>query len=143
MEMPLVAEGLRKLGMLARLIATGALLDKGCLFWDEPEANLNPRLVGLVVDMLLELAGRGMQIFVTTHDYLLSNKLSLLADYKKRPDVAIRFFAFHLAKEHGPVLVNAGNTLADLPDNPILDEFLRHYDFERALFDEAAAGGKP
>ena len=45
MEMPLVAEGLRKLGMLARLIANGALLGNGCLFWDEPEANLNPRLI--------------------------------------------------------------------------------------------------
>ena len=41
MEMPLVAEGWRKLAMLVRLIATGSLLDKGCLFWDEPESNLN------------------------------------------------------------------------------------------------------
>jgi len=141
MEAHLVAEGLRKIASLAQLVLNGSLTQKGILFWDEPEANLNPRLVGLVVDMLLELAGRGVQIFVTTHDYLLSNKLSLLADYKKRPDVAIRFFAFHRAKEHGPVVVNAGSTLADLPDNPILDEFLRHYDFERTLFDEAAAGG--
>ena len=38
MEMHLVAEGLRKLGTFARLIATGSLLDKGYLFWDEPEA---------------------------------------------------------------------------------------------------------
>lgn len=45
MEMPLVAEGLRKLAMLARLISTGALLDKGYLFWDEPETNMNPKLI--------------------------------------------------------------------------------------------------
>ena len=45
MEMSLVAEGHRKLAMLARLIATGSLLDKGCLFWDEPESNLNPKLI--------------------------------------------------------------------------------------------------
>ena len=32
MEIPLVAEGLRKLAMLARLIITGSLLDKGYLF---------------------------------------------------------------------------------------------------------------
>jgi hypothetical protein len=38
MEMPLVAEGLRKLAMVARLISTGTLLDKGYLFWDKPEA---------------------------------------------------------------------------------------------------------
>ena len=30
--MPLVAEGWRKLAMIAQLIATGSLLDKGCLF---------------------------------------------------------------------------------------------------------------
>ena len=45
MEMPLVAEGLRKLAMVARLIGTGSLLDKGYLFWDEPESNLNPKLL--------------------------------------------------------------------------------------------------
>ena len=39
MEMPLVAEGYRKLAMIARLIATGSLLDKGYLFWDEPETE--------------------------------------------------------------------------------------------------------
>ena len=32
MEMPLVAEGWRKLAMIAQLIATGSLLDKGYLF---------------------------------------------------------------------------------------------------------------
>ena len=31
--------------MLARLIATGMLVDRGCLFWDEPETNLNPQLI--------------------------------------------------------------------------------------------------
>lgn len=39
MEMPLVAEGLRKVAMLARLIATGTLLEQGYLFWDEPETS--------------------------------------------------------------------------------------------------------
>ena len=39
MEMHLVAGGGRKLAMLARLVATGILLDKGYLFWDEPETN--------------------------------------------------------------------------------------------------------
>ena len=28
--------------MIARLIATGSLIGTGSLFWDEPEANLNP-----------------------------------------------------------------------------------------------------
>ncbi|WP_437634309.1 hypothetical protein [Sorangium sp. So ce854] len=53
----------------------------------------------------------------------------------------IRFFAFHRQEAHGPVLVDAGDTLAELPSNPILDELLRHYDFERKLFDEAPEDG--
>lgn len=141
MEAHLVAEGLRKIACLAHLVSNGSLTTNGILFWDEPEANLNPQLVSLVVDILLELGKRGVQIFVTTHDYLLSHKLSLLSEYRKQPDVPIRFFAFHRQEAHGPVLVDAGDTLAELPSNPILDEFSRHYDFERQLFDEAPGEG--
>lgn len=45
LEAPLVAEGMRKFMMISHLVATGALLDKGYLFWDEPESNLNPILI--------------------------------------------------------------------------------------------------
>ena len=40
-----MAEGFRKAGMLSRLLETGAIQPgvSGPLFWDEPEANLNPR----------------------------------------------------------------------------------------------------
>lgn len=59
MEMHLVAEGLRKLAMVARLIATGSLLDTGYLFWDEPEANLNPRAIKTVAKTILSVAQNG------------------------------------------------------------------------------------
>lgn len=138
-EAHLVAEGLRKIAAIAQLVLNGSLSSEGILFWDEPEANLNPRLVTMVVDFLLQLAGRGVQLFLTTHDYLLAHRLSLVSEYGKAPNVPIRFFAFHRAGPHKPVTVIAGDTMAALPDNPILDEFLRHYDFERALFDQSDA----
>jgi ABC-type hemin transport system ATPase subunit len=140
LEAHLVAEGLRKIACLAQLVLNGSLTQNGILFWDEPEANLNPRLVSLVVELLLELGRRGVQLFLTTHDYLLAHKLSLLSEYKKHPEVPIRFFAFHREDGEGPVQVDPGATMADLPDNPILDEFTKHYDFARELFDEAPAG---
>lgn len=140
MEAHLLAEGLRKIASVAYLLSNGSLTQDGIFFWDEPEANLNPTLITMVVDLLLELASQGVQIFVTTHDYLLSHKLSLIAEYKKRPDVPIRFFAFHRKDGGGSVVVDSGSTLAELPDNPILDEFARHYDFERELFDEDGTG---
>jgi predicted ATPase len=141
LEAHLVAEGLRKCASLMQLISTGSLTAEGLFFWDEPETNLNPRLITLAADLLLDLASLGVQVFVTTHDYLLSHRLSLVAEYKKRPDVPIRFFAFHREDGRGPVRVNPGGILAELPDNPIIEEFTKHYDFERDLFDEAAGGG--
>lgn len=71
-DFSLEAEGLRKLGLLWKLIRNG-LLEKGTiLLWDEPEANLNPELFPLVVDILLELEEAGIQIFIATHNYNLT-----------------------------------------------------------------------
>jgi energy-coupling factor transporter ATP-binding protein EcfA2 len=137
LEAHLLAEGLRKCATLSHLLANGSLTADALFFWDEPETNLNPRLITRAADLLLDLASLGVQVFVTTHDYLLSHRLSLVAEYKKRPDVPIRFFAFHREGGGGPVRVDPGDILAELPENPIVDEFLRHYDFERDLFDEA------
>ena len=138
MEAHLVAEGLRKIAGLGHLITNGSLARNGVLFWDEPEANLNPQLVSMVVDLLVRLAGQGVQIFVSTHDYLLSHKLSLLAEYGQAAGVAVRFFSFHRPAPGDPVQVTDGGTLSELPENPILAEFTKHYDFERRLFDASA-----
>lgn len=58
LEMPLVTEGLRKFAMLARLISTGSLFDKGYVFWDEPEKNLNPKLVRVIAHGIVHLAAQ-------------------------------------------------------------------------------------
>lgn len=71
-DFSLEAEGLRKLGLLWKLIRNG-LLEKGTiLLWDEPEANLNPELFPLVVDILLGLEEAGIQVFIATHSYNLA-----------------------------------------------------------------------
>jgi hypothetical protein len=141
MEPHLLAEGWRRLAALAHLIANGSIAPGTAFFWDEPEAGLNPRLIVLVADLLLDLAARGVQVFIATHDYLLSRRLSVVAEYGKRPDAPSRFFLFHRADEAAPVTIAAGSTLAELPEDPILAEFTRHYDFERDLFQEAALAG--
>lgn len=131
-EAHLLAEGLRKIAGLARLIANGAIAPHGLLIWDEPEGNLNPMLTVQVADVLLDLAAAGVQVIVSSHDYLFVRRLSLIAEYKKRPDVPIRFFG--LSPSKAGVTVETGNVLADLAHNPILDEFTRQADFEQALF---------
>ncbi len=134
LDVHLVAEGYRKIATLYHLLRNGSLTKDGILFWDEPEANLNPRLIVGVVRMLRSLAATGMQIFVATHDYLLSHELSLLAEYPSDPRVDIRFFALHRPDRLSGVLVESGETLAEMTHNPILEEFAAHYDRESSLF---------
>lgn len=126
MEMPLVAEGLRKLGMLSRLIATGALLDKGCLFWDEPEANLNPRLLKWVAKTILELSSSGIQVFIATHSLFLLRELEIvLGTYQaKQPDT--RFFGLHQGVNG--VTVEQGGNIDDIGDIAALEESLLQSD---------------
>lgn len=66
-EINLVAEGLRKIGMLSYLLNNESLDENSILFWDEPESNMNPKLIKEVVKYLVILANNGMQIFITTH----------------------------------------------------------------------------
>ena len=83
MEMHLVAEGLRKLAMIARLIATGSLIDTGFLFWDEPESNLNPTIIKLVARTILHLCQNGIQVFVASHSLFLIRELDILLQTRR------------------------------------------------------------
>lgn len=77
LEFTLLAEGIRKLGLLWVLIQNGTLLEGSVLLWDEPEANLNPKLMQTVVQILVELQRLGVQVFVTTHNYNLLKEFDL------------------------------------------------------------------
>ena len=126
MEMFLVAEGLRKLAMLARLIGTGSLLDKGYLFWDEPEANLNPKLVKVIAEVILHLCKNGIQVFIATHSLFLLRELEILSYKKPFKSVSCRYFALPL-KEMG-VEVEQGDAVEDLQSLILLDEELEQSD---------------
>jgi len=56
LEVNFVADGYRKIGTLLYLLINGSLSKNSILFWDEPEANLNPKLVVEVVKVLQTLA---------------------------------------------------------------------------------------
>lgn len=80
LEFTLLAEGLRKLGLLYMLIQNETLTNGSVLFWDEPEANLNPLLSETVVRILVELQKMGVQLFIATHDYVLLKEFELATD---------------------------------------------------------------
>jgi len=81
----MTAEGYRKIGVLQRLLSNGSLNPgtAGPLLWDEPESNLNPKLMKDLVMALLELARNGQQVILATHDYVLLKWFDLLMDKGK------------------------------------------------------------
>ena len=122
LEAHLVAEGWRKLAMLARLIATGSLLDQGCLFWDEPESNLNSKLVRSVAEAILGICSQGVQIFVATHSLFLLRELEMLLVQQSFKAIAQRYFA--LAPGDDGVAVQQGDRIDDVDPLVALDEEL-------------------
>lgn len=112
MEMPLVAEGLRKLGMVARLIATGKLAGNGYLFWDEPEANLNPRLIKNIAKTIIDLSKGGIQVFIATHSLFLLREIEILKASELYQEVPVNFVGLK-ATEDG-VVVSEGADLSEL-----------------------------
>lgn len=127
MEMPLVAEGLRKLAMLARLIATGSVLDKGYLFWDEPEANLNPRLIKQVANTMLQLGQSGIQVFIATHSLFLLRELHILLNSPAFKGAKAGFFGLQQPSDEG-VVIWQGATVDEIGAIAALDEELSQSD---------------
>ncbi|KAA6316452.1 DNA replication and repair protein RecF [termite gut metagenome] len=121
-ETHLVAEGMRKLASVMYLLSNGELNKDSILFWDEPESNLNPVLIKVTAMFILELGRCGVQVFIATHDFLLTHLLSLYAEYREdhhTPDIKI----FSLRKENDTILAEEGDTLTDIDYNPITREY--------------------
>ena len=112
--------------MLARLIATGSLLDKGYLFWDEPETNLNPKLIKLIARVILHLCAQGIQVFIATHSLFLLRELELLSSQSEFRTIEERYFS--LKKTDAGVLVEQGDSIEKLETLVLLDEELAQSD---------------
>lgn len=123
LEFTLLAEGVRKLALVWLLIQNGTLLAGSVLFWDEPEANLNPSLMGEVVDVILELQRLGVQVFLTTHDYVLLKEF----DLRKKSGDALRYISL-FRDGSGAVSANSGETYTGIAPNAILETFSDLYD---------------
>lgn len=135
MEMNLVAEGVRKFATLYKLLANGTLTPETTLFWDEPEANLNPALLKDMAAVLTALAKAGFQIILATHSLFLLKELHILAQREKQP---ARYFALY-AGENGATQVETKDDFIQLEHVAALDaELTQTFDFEAALDDEYA-----
>jgi predicted ATPase len=122
-EIALVAEGFRKLGTLAYLLANGTLSEQSVLFWDEPETNLNPAYLSKVVEMLVRIAQNGTQVFVATHSLFLLRELSLQSEPVGRRYFALSEKTADLSAEWDArsTAIQQGDTLEEIEPIAALD----------------------
>jgi predicted ATP-dependent endonuclease of OLD family len=116
------ASGYRKFGLLATLIRNEQINPGTALFWDEPENSLNPELVPMLVDILLELSRNGVQIFIATHS-------ELLADYflvSSKNNDAVMFFSLY--KDGDQIKYDCSDRFDLLNPNKLTDERVRLYE---------------
>ena len=125
LEFTLLAEGSRKLGLLWLLIQNGTLREGSVMFWDEPETNLNPKMLGTVMNILVELQRSGVQVFLATHDYVVLKELDLCT--KDGDDVL--YHALYPGDD-GEIECNTTSDYLSIHPNAIADTFDDLYDRE-------------
>ena len=91
----LEAEGLKKVGLLWQLLMTDNLNEDSILIWDEPEANLNPKFLPKIVECLLELSRHGVQIFLSTHNYIFAKYF----DVAKKDNDSLLFHSLYFEEK--------------------------------------------
>jgi energy-coupling factor transporter ATP-binding protein EcfA2 len=134
-EIGLVAEGYRKLGTLAYLLANGSLGKDNTLYWDEPEANLNPALLREVAQLLVKLAQHGFQIILATHSLFLLKEFHILA---REQNKSVRYFGLSAEPGQATEVVMRDN-LELLPNIVALDAELDQSDRFQAVLDQEDA----
>lgn len=103
------------------LVKNGTLEKGSILFWDEPEANINPTYISIIVEMLLELQRKGVQIFISTHDYMLASYFEV----KKEDEDSIAFHSLSHKGTTGEILYEKSEKFGLLKSNPIIFAFDR------------------
>jgi len=118
------AEGMKKIGLLWLLLITGNINKDVILLWDEPEANINPRLIPTIARIILELGKSGAQIFIATHDYFLPKYIEVLSSKEDK-------VAYHaLYKTDNGVQCETDSKFSFLDNNAIIDERINLYEAE-------------
>ena len=118
-EAQLIAEGSRKLAILLYLLKTGELTEGCTVFWDEPEANLNPIFLIKLAQVLTTLS-HTIQIFVATHSLFLLREIDILKTTDK--NLKTRFFSLIIDNKNNNVNIECGDSIDDINTIAVLDE---------------------
>ena len=134
-EMGLLSDGYRKLSMIIYMILSGSLNKNTILFWDEPETNMNPKMIRPIVQVMIALAQMGVQIFVSTHDYFILQEFNMVTNYPELnpKKLDIRFVSLYKDKKKHDVNYEMKKSASDLEHNSIMQEFDAMYDREQRI----------
>lgn len=126
----LMAEGFRKLGVLSRLIETGNLIpgESGPLLWDEPEVNLNPKLIKSLVEILIELTRAGQQIILVTHNFMLMKWFELYSE--RESEDSVLYHSLYRDVDTNEINVSSTNQYDEIVSNTMEDAFASLVDFD-------------
>lgn len=124
------AEGLKKIGLLWQLLMNENITTDTVLLWDEPEANINPKFIPDIVEILLELQRQGVQIFITTHNYILAKYFGV----KKKENDKVMYYSLY-RNDNDDVNCETNEAFTELKHNAIMDTFINLYkdEVERAM----------
>ena len=95
----------------------GTLERGSILFWDEPEANINPIHLSIIAEILLTLQRNGVQVFISTHDYILAKYIEI----RSKSEDNVAFFSFY--SEDETVKCEESQKFSQLKNNPIMSAF--------------------
>lgn len=122
------SEGLLKFAVLCRLLENGAIRpgESGPIFWDMPEACLNPKLQKVLAGILLELVRSSCQIVITTHSFVLLKYIDLMSDQSHGE---VRFISLERG-EGGSVRASVSDKYTDVGSSAISEAYGNLYDIE-------------
>lgn len=92
------------------------------LLGDEPEANINPKYIPVLAELLIMLESEGVQIFVSTHDYFLSKYIEI----KRTKESAIQYISLYKDDEN-KIQCETSDEFELLEHNTIMDTFRQLY----------------
>jgi len=85
---------------------------------DEPEANINPKYIPVLAELLIMLESEGVQVFVSTHDYFLARYIEV----KRGADIDVQYISLY-KEEDNTVMWETAEEFELLKQNSIMDTF--------------------
>ncbi len=124
-----VASGLKTFSLIYLALKQGLIIPGGILFLEEPEEHLHPEWQIVMGELLVDLALRGIQIFISTHsDYLLKKVNNIL---QKKPEIREKITAYLFKTDGIPGKLEIDERGIDLL--PLLETFYDLYKEEQEL----------